>query len=66
MLTYNGAPIRRLLYLWPNNSGEAVYLVETYEPRRTCHVPLGRIGADGGVEEVLETARFKGGQILEV
>lgn len=65
MVTYNGTPIRRLMYLWPDNYGEAVYLVETHHPRRTHHVPLGRIGADDGVEEVLHIARFHAGQILE-
>jgi hypothetical protein len=65
MLTYNGLQIRRLQYLWNGNNGEAVYLVETWAPRKTYHVPLGRIGADGGVDEVLRTAQFRGGQVLE-
>jgi len=64
MLTYNGSPIRRLLYLWQNKHREAVYLVETWEPRRGYHVPLGRIGTDAGVGEVLRAARLHGGQIL--
>jgi hypothetical protein len=66
MLTYKGRPIRRIFMLWPDTrSTSASFLVETWYPRLTYAAPACSIGADGGIDEILRTARSRGGQILE-
>jgi hypothetical protein len=65
MLTLNGSQIRRLEFLWLDAKQEPIYLVETWEPRRSCTTRQSNIKASGGVAEILEVAKFKGGQILE-
>lgn len=63
MLTLHGRPIRRLQGIWDDH-GEAVYLVELNNGQTQC-ARFSSIEADGGQEEILLTARFKGGQVLE-
>jgi len=65
MLTLNGSQIRRLEFLWLDAKQEPIYLVETLEPRKTYAAAQSAIKASGGVAEILEVAKFKGGQILE-
>jgi hypothetical protein len=65
MLTLHGFQIRRLLYLWLDNEQEPIYMVETWEPRRSCTTRQSNIKASGGVAEILEVAKHKGGQVLE-
>lgn len=66
MLTYKGIPLRRIdIAFHQTRTASAVYLIETWEPRKSYTVPATSIGTDEGIDEILRTARFKGGQILE-
>jgi len=66
MLTYKGHPIRRIQTAWPESrTGSAMYSIELWDTRATYLAPAVSIGADGGIAEILYTARFRAGQILE-
>jgi len=65
-LTYRGIPIRRIQQAWPQSrTSSAMYSIETTEPRISYTVSAGSIGTDGGVDEVIRTARLRAGQLLE-
>ena len=64
LLTLNGSQVRRLQYLWLDAKQEPIYMVETWEPRKTYAAGQNAIKASGGVAESLEVAKFKGGQVL--
>ncbi len=42
-----------------------MYFVETTSPEMSCVVPVGSIGAEGGVEEVIRVASLTRGNILQ-
>lgn len=63
MLTYRGTPLRRIQLAWTRAGKEAMYVIETCA-KFSCVVPLGAIGADGGVDEVIAVAARSRGNIL--
>lgn len=59
MLSYEGLPVRRI-----EQTTRGWFHIECVD-RTSYVVPLCRIGADRGVEEVLTTARLHPGEVLE-
>ena len=64
MITYRGIPLRRILQVWPNARTEsAQYLIETTAGYATV-LRAERLGADGGIDEIINTAKRFPGHIL--